>query len=92
MITSFRHKGLRRFFEEGRVTGIQPAHAKKLRMLLSALDTATGIVDMDVPGFDLHPLKGDRNGEWAVSVSGNWRITFEFRDGNAYSLNYEDHH
>lgn len=71
MITSFRHKGLRRFFEVGRVTGVQPAHAKKLRMLLSALDTATEIDDMDVPGFGLHPLKGDRKGEWAVSVSGN---------------------
>ena len=92
MIITFRHKGLRRFFEEGRVTGIQPAHAKKLRMLLSALDTATEIDDMDVPGFGLHPLKGDRKGEWAVSVRGNWRLTFEFRDGNAYSLNYEDYH
>lgn len=92
MIKSFRHKGLRRYFEEGRVAGIKPAHAGKLRMLLSALDTANEIEDMNVPGFGLHPLKGNRKGEWAVSVSGNWRITFEFRDGNAYSLNYEDYH
>lgn len=92
MIKSFRHKGLRRYFEEARVAGIQPAHAGKLRMLLSALDTATEIADMDVPGFGLHPLKGNRKGEWTVSVSGNWRITFEFRDGNAHSLNYEDYH
>lgn len=92
MITSFRHKGQRRFFEEGRVTGVRPAHAKKLRMLLSALNTATQIDDMDVPGFSLHPLKGDRKGQWAVSVSGNWRITFKFRDGNADSLDYEDYH
>jgi proteic killer suppression protein len=92
MIKSFRHKGLRRFFEEGRVTGIQPAHAKKLRMLLSARDAACQIDDMDVPGFDLHLLKGDRKGQWAVSVSGNWRLTFEFRDANAYSLDYEDYH
>lgn len=92
MIKSFRHKGMRRFFEQGRMDGIQPAHAKKLRMLLAALDTATVIADMEVPGFGLHRLKGDRKGEWAVSVSGNWRVTFEFRDGNAYLLNYEDYH
>lgn len=92
MIKSFRHKGLRRLFEEGRGAGIQPAHANKLRMLLTALDTATEIDDMDVPGFGLHPLKGDRAGQWAVKVSGNWRITFEFRDGNAYLLEYEDYH
>ena len=92
MIKSFRHKGLRRYFEEGRVTGIQPVHARKLRMLLVALDTATEIDDMDVPGFGLHPLKGDRKGQWAVKVSGNWRVTFEFRDGNAYLLEYEDYH
>ncbi|GBE10340.1 plasmid maintenance system killer protein [bacterium BMS3Abin12] len=92
MIKSFRHKGLRHFFEKGRVAGVRPTHATKLRMLLTALDTATEINDMDVPGFELHPLKGNRKGQWAVSVSGNWRITFEFRDGNAYSLDYEDHH
>ncbi|MGH8557266.1 MAG: type II toxin-antitoxin system RelE/ParE family toxin [Methylococcales bacterium] len=61
-------------------------------MLLSALDTAIQIEDMDVPGFGLQPLKGDRKGPWTVSVSGNCRITFEFRDGNAYSLDYEDYH
>lgn len=92
MIKSFRHKGLPQFFEEGRVTGIQPAHAKKLRMLLAALDTAYQIDDMDGPGFNLHPLKESRKGQWTVSVSGNWRITFEFRDGNAYLLDYEDYH
>jgi toxin HigB-1 len=92
MIKSFRHKGLRRFFEKGRVAGIQQGHSKKLRMILVALDTATTLEDMRIPGFGLHPMKGDRKGEWAVSVSGNWRITFEFRDGNAYLLNYEDYH
>jgi proteic killer suppression protein len=92
MIKSFRHKGLRRYFEEGRVAGVQPAHAKKLRVLLIALDTAAEIDDMDVPGFGLHPLKGDRKGQWAVKASGNWRVTFEFRDGNAYLLDYEDYH
>jgi len=92
MIKSFRHKGLRRFYETGSTAGIQAAHAKKIRLELTALDTATTIDDMAVPGFQLHPLKGDRRGEWAISVSGNWRITFEFRDGHAYQLNYEDYH
>ncbi|MCI0400061.1 MAG: type II toxin-antitoxin system RelE/ParE family toxin [Gammaproteobacteria bacterium] len=92
MIKSFRHKGLRRFYETGRTAGIQPAHAKKVRLQLTALDTAATIDDMDIPGFQLHPLKGDRRGQWAIAVSGNWRITFEFRDGNAYLMDYEDYH
>ena len=92
MIKSFRHKGLRRFFESGSAAGIQAAHARKLRLELTALETAATIQDMGIPGFGLHPLKGDRKGQWAISVSGNWRITFEFRDGNAFLLEYEDYH
>jgi len=61
-------------------------------MILIALDTSSDIRDMDIPGFQLHPLKGKLKGRWAVSVSGNWRVTFEFRDGNAYILDYEDYH
>ena len=61
-------------------------------MQLAALDTAREIDDMDIPGFKLHPLKGKLKGRWSISVSGNWRITFEFRDGNAFVLNYEDYH
>jgi proteic killer suppression protein len=56
------------------------------------LDTAIRIEDMDLPGFRLHPLKGPRTGIWAISVSGNWRITFRFEDGNAHIVNYEDYH
>jgi len=92
VIKSFRHKGLRRFFEDGHVSGIQPNHAKRLRMQLSALDTALSIEDMNIPGFRLHPLKGEMKGLWSISVSGNWRITFEFHDGNTYLVNYEDYH
>lgn len=92
MIQSFRHKGLRKFFESGNAAGIQPHHAKRLRMLLVALDTSQFIEDMNVPGFRLHPLKGSERGRWSVWVSGNWRLTFEFRDGHAYVLNYEDYH
>ena len=92
MIQSFRHKGLRRFFESGSAAGIQPKHAKRLRMLLSALDTAQSKDDMDVPGFNLHPLKGQGKGRWSIWVNGNWRVTFAFRDGHAYVLDYEDYH
>ena len=56
------------------------------------LDTAAVLEDMDIPGFRLHPLKGDQKGRWSILVSRNWRITFEFRDGNAYIVNYEDYH
>ena len=92
MIQSFRHKGLRRFYESGSAAGIQPKHAKRLRMLLSALDTAQTIDDMAVSGFNLHPLKGQGKGRWSIWVNGNWRVTFEFRDGHAYVLDYEDYH
>lgn len=61
-------------------------------MQLAALDTAHVIDDMNLPGFRLHPLKGDKAGRWSITVSGNWRMTFEFREGNAYVLDYEDYH
>ena len=92
MIQSFRHKGLRKLFETGSTAGVQASHVKRLRMQLSALDTAHTIEDMGVPGFALHPLKGAMRGRWAVSVNGNWCLTFEFKDGNAYVLDYEDYH
>lgn len=92
MIKSFRHKGLRRFYEMGSTAGVQVSHKKKLRFQLFALDTAKTIDDMDIPGFKLHALKGKRKGLWSISVSGNWRITFEFKDGNAYIVNYEEYH
>ena len=92
MIQSFRHKGLRKFFESGSAAGIQIHHARRLRMLLVALDTAQSVEDMNVPGFRLHPLKGSERGRWSVWVNGNWRLTFEFKDGHAYVLDYEDYH
>jgi len=72
--------------------GIQAKHAKKLRLQLAAIDTAQMLDDIDLPSFFLHPLKGNRSGVWSILVSGSWRVTFEFRDGNAYILNYEDFH
>lgn len=92
MIKSFKHKGLRKFFETGSANGIQPEHKQKLRMRLTALATATCIEDMNTPGWRLHSLKGDRAGKWALDVSRNWRIVFEFKDGNAYVVDYEDYH
>ena len=92
MIKSFRHKGLKKFFESGSKAGIQPKHAKRLRIQLAALHTAIGIEDMDVPGFNLHPLQDADKDRWSVWVDGNWRITFEFRDGHAFVLDYEDYH
>ncbi len=92
MIKSFRHKGLKKFYESGSASGIQPQHAKRLRMQLVALDTASTVEDMDIPGFKLHPLKGSDKGRWSIWVNGNWRLTFEFKDGNVYVLDYEDYH
>ncbi|UWN49668.1 Endoribonuclease HigB [Alcanivorax sp. ALC70] len=92
MIKTFRHKGLKRFFLSGSTAGIQSHHAKRLRMQLAALETAMAINDMDIPGFHLHPLKGQEKERWSIRVSGNWRLTFEFRDGNAFVLDYEDYH
>jgi proteic killer suppression protein len=92
MIKSFKHKGLRNFYKSGKTTGIQAEHEKRIRLQLSALDTATKISDMDIPGFNLHPLKGQRKEIWSIRVSGNWRITFQLENGNAYILNYKDYH
>jgi len=92
MIKSFKHKGLKKYFETGSTSGIQATHQRKLRMQLAAIDSAQEIDDINLPGFKLHPLKGNRDGVWSITVNGNWRITFEYIDGNAYILNYEDYH
>lgn len=92
MILSFKHKGLRKFYETGSKVGIQAIHVKRLRLMLSAFDTAKTIDDMDIPGFNLHTLKGSREGIWSISISGNWRLTFKFEDGNVHTVTYEDYH
>jgi len=92
MIMSFKHKGLRRFFTTGNASGINSDHVSRLEERLQALHTATVIDDMDLPGWRLHSLKGKMSGLWAVNISGNWRIVFEFKDGHAYVVNYEDYH
>lgn len=92
MIKSFKHKGIKNFFEKGDYSSIQAKHRKKLRLQLSALDTAQVIEDMNLPGYGLHKLKGDRKDSWSIVVNGNWRLTFEFINGDAYIVNYEDYH
>ena len=92
MITSIRHKGLKAYYETGSKKGIQTEHDKRLRIMLAELDNSQSIVDMDIPGYRLHELKGRLRGRWSISVSGNWRLTFEFKDGNVELLDYEDYH
>jgi proteic killer suppression protein len=92
VIRGFRHKGLAKFFETGSQSGVQAQHAARLRLILGRLGAATSSNDMALPGLDLHPLKGNQRGRWAVSVSGNWRITFGFLGKDADAVDYEDYH
>jgi len=91
-ILTFRHKGLERFFLRGTTAGIQARHARRLRLILGRLNVAREPRDMGLPGLDLHPLKGERKGTWAVSLSGNWRITFAFSGPDVVNVDYEDYH
>jgi proteic killer suppression protein len=92
VIESFKHKGLRSLFEEDDRRKIKAAHVDRLRLILSALDQATDVQDMNQPAFHLHPLKGNREGVWAVTVRANWRVTFRFKDGDVYDVDLEDLH
>jgi len=92
MIKSFAHKGLKDFFEKGTLKGIQAKHKNKLRLILSLLDSALEVKDINFTGSNLHELKGDKKGLWSVKVNGNWRITFKFEDGDVYIVNYQDYH
>ena len=92
MIKAFAHRGVERFFRTGTVRGINPQHADRLSRQLARLSDASGPDDMNLPGWHLHPLKGNRAGSWAVSLSGNWRLTFRFDGTDAVAVNYEDYH
>ena len=92
MIRSFRHKGLQKFFERGSKQGVQPDHASRLRLILGRLNVSLTPQDMDLPGLRLHELTGNRAGTWSVSVSGNWRVTFQFASEDATVVYYEDYH
>lgn len=92
MIKSIRHKGLKRFFTTGSTQDILASHAKRLKSILFRLQFAERIEDMDFPGSNLHPLKGDLKGFWAVNVSGNWRVIFRFEEGHTLEVDYRDYH
>ena len=92
MIKTFRHRGLRELYEQGRSSRVVQGHAPKLLRILTALDRSTGPEGMDIPGFRLHPLKGRMRRHHVVSVSGNWRVTFRFEDGSAVDVDYLDYH
>jgi toxin HigB-1 len=92
-IRSIRHKGLRRLFEKGDGRGLPAASIDKLRDMLLAIQVAREIDDLSVmPGWRLHPLKGKLAGYWSLTVTGNWRLTFKFQDGDAYDLDLLDYH
>ena len=92
MIKSFRHKGLKSFFEKGSLAGICTTHAPRLGAMLRRLNEATDAKGMNLPGWKLHPLAGDLAGHYSVSVSGNWRMTFTFDGTDAVLVDYQDYH
>lgn len=92
MIRSIRHKGLKRLLQEDDPAGVNPEHAGKLRNILARLAASSVVADMDLPGFRLHALKGERKGFWAVTVRANWRVVFRFDDGHAEDVDYVDYH
>jgi toxin HigB-1 len=92
MIKTFIHKGLKEFWETGKTKGNPANQASKIHVRLSVINAAQKIEDCDRPGFKLHQLGGNRKGIWSITVTGNYRITFQFRDGDAYIVNYEDYH
>lgn len=92
MIKKIVHKGLRQFYESGQTAGIRAEHAPRLGRQLAKLDAARNPADLNIPGWGLHPLKGDRKGHWAISVSGNWRVTFTFEGEDVTLVDYTDYH
>ena len=92
MIESFKHKGLRSLFEQDDGRRVRADQVERLRLILSALDQAGEVQDLNQPAFRLHPLKGNRKGVWAVTVRANWRLTFRFEGGDAYDVDLEDYH
>jgi antitoxin HigA-1 len=89
MIKKFRHKGLERLFRNSDAGGVLPEYVEREPRILDLLEAATAPEQLDIPGLHLHPFKGARKGEWAVTVSGNWRITFRFEGENATAVNLD---
>jgi proteic killer suppression protein len=92
MIQSIRHRGLKRLYEQGDTSSIGASMRGRIERILLVLDQAESLGDMDIPGYRLHPLTGDRKGTWSIRVTGNWRITFTFEDGDVFDVDLEDYH
>jgi len=91
-IISWKHKGLKAFYETGSVKGIQSDHEAKLRRILTLLDEASRADELGLPGYDLHQLLPKKDKIWSVKVNGNWRVTFRFQRENAELVDYLDYH
>lgn len=92
MIVNFRHRGLQRLYERSDASRLNPDHVRRLRLILTLLDSATKAADMNFPGSGFHALRGNLRGFYAISVSGNWRVIFRFEDGDVYDVDYLDYH
>ncbi len=92
LINSFKHKGLKRFFSNNDHRGIPTEHLPRIERILDRLDASLKPEDMNIPGYRFHSLSGNRQGEYSVTVTGNWRITFQFDGENAIEVNFEDYH
>ena len=92
MIESFRHKGLKRLYQQDDRSKFSPDMVERIAAILAALDAAATIAAMDRPSFHLHRLKGDLKGFWAVTVRANWRVIFRFKDGKAFDVDLVDYH
>jgi len=92
MIKSFKHKGLKKFFESGELKGIQAKHKTKLKLILDYLDALEDILDINIPSLKLHLLEPKKKSIYSVTISGNWRITFKFENNDVYIVNYLDYH
>ncbi len=92
MIASFKHRGLKALYDGRTARRVAPGHVEKLRDILAVLDRSRRPKDVNIPGFRLHPLKGELRGHYAVTVSGNWRVTFRFEEGDVVDVDYLDYH
>jgi proteic killer suppression protein len=92
MIESFRHRGLKRLYQHNDRSGIGSTMLRRVEEILSVLDAAEAISELDIPGYRLHPLTGPLKGYWSVQVTGNWRIVFRFEDGAAWDVDLVDYH
>lgn len=92
MIRTLKHRGLKRLYERGDQSQVSREYLNRIEDIIARLDIAVSPHDLNLPGYGLHQLKGNLKGFWAVKVSGNWRIVFQFRDGDAFDVNLTDYH